>query len=103
MASYVQADRYLTVTTPLGGDVLLLRGLPGREALSQPFGFQLDLVATNGTEVPFERLLGQKVTAHMGLPDEQRRHFSGICSRVSEGHRDATFTYYRLEVVPQFW
>jgi type VI secretion system secreted protein VgrG len=103
MATYVQADRYLTVTTPLDDDVLLLRGLTGREAISRPFAFQLDLVATNGTEVPFERLLGQKVTAHMGLSHDLRRHFSGICNRISQGHRDATFTYYRMDLVPQFW
>jgi type VI secretion system secreted protein VgrG len=103
MAKYLQADRYLSVTTPLNQDDMLLRGIKGREAISHPFTFQLDLVATHETEVPFDRLLGQKVTAHLGLPDDETRHFSGICNRVSEGHRDATFTYYRLDIVPQFW
>jgi len=99
----VQADRDLTVTTPLGSDVLLLRGLIGRESISKPFVFRLDLIATNATEVPFDRLLGQKVTAHMGLPQDEKRHFSGICNRVAQGHRDATFTYYGLDIVPHFW
>jgi type VI secretion system secreted protein VgrG len=31
------------------------------------------------------------------------RHFSGICSRVSQGGRDARFTAYELEVVPSLW
>jgi type VI secretion system secreted protein VgrG len=105
MAIYVQADRYLTVTTPLGPDRLLLRGFKGREAISEPFSFWLELMAVNDTEIPFDQLLGQNVTAHLGLPDDLQRHFSGICSRVSEGHRhrDARFTYYRMEIVPQFW
>ena len=85
MATYLQADRYLSVSTPLSPDALLLRGLKGREGLSQPFVFHLDLVAENETEIPFERLLGQKVTAHLGLPDESQRHFSGICNRISQG------------------
>jgi type VI secretion system secreted protein VgrG len=103
MANYVQADRDLTVSTPLGDDVLLLRGFTGRESISRPFHFKLDLAAINDTVVPFENLLGQRVTAHLGLADDEKRHFSGTCNRVSEGHRDATFTYYQIEIVPQFW
>src|SRR5690606_17717546 len=45
MAGYVQADRPLTITTPLGPDRLFLVGLRGSEALSQLFHFQFDLIA----------------------------------------------------------
>src|SRR3954452_14872632 len=98
MASYLQADRFLTVTTPIGADTLLLRKLSGREALSTPFRFHLQLAAVNGTEVPFDQLLGARVTAHVGLTEGQDRHFSGICSRLTEAGQDATFTSYRMEV-----
>jgi type VI secretion system secreted protein VgrG len=100
---YLQADRFLTLTTPLEPDTLLLRSLEGREALSGPFRFELGLIAANGTVVDFSRLLGQKVTAHLGLSARSDRHFSGVCSRFIEGARDARFTYYRMEVVPEFW
>jgi len=103
MPSYSQVGRFLTVTTPLGDDVLFLRRFSGRESLSRPFRFDLELVAVNGTDVPFEGLLGQRITAHLGLSSGQDRHFNGVCSRVSETGRDATFTYYRLEVVPELW
>jgi type VI secretion system secreted protein VgrG len=103
MPSYLQADRLLTVTTPLGPDDLLLVGLVGTEAISQLFQFQLDLIAVQDTKVPFEQLLGKKVTAHVRAPGGDLRHFSGICNRAVQGGRDATFTYYRLEVVPEFW
>src|SRR5262249_30266021 len=82
---------------------LLLRGFTGHEALSQLFSWRLYLMATHETVVPFERLLGQKVTTHLGLPDGRERDFSGLCSRITEGHRDATFTDYHMEVVPQLW
>src|SRR4051812_28228381 len=103
MPVYLQADRPMTVTTPLGVNDLLLNGFVGNEALSELFEFHLDLLAENTTPVPFERLLGQRITIHLALEDGRRRHFSGICKRVAQGTRDNTFTGYRMEVVPQFW
>jgi type VI secretion system secreted protein VgrG len=104
MATYKQSDRWLTVTTPLGPDDLLLVGFTAHEAISQLFAFQLDLIAENATDVPFDRLLGRKMTVNVTLPDAPRkRYFSGICSRISQAARDNTFTSYRAEVVPELW
>ena len=103
MSTYIQADRPMTVTTPLGEDALLLTGFVGREAVSQLFSFQLDLLAENKTVVAFEKLLGQKIALKLSLPGDQRRYFSGICNRVSQGERDSTFTAYQMMIVPQFW
>src|SRR5262245_5582916 len=103
MANYTQETRPMAVTTPLGKDVLLLAGFTGREAISQLFEFQLDLVAENTTDIAFDKILGQKVAIGLKLPGDKERHFSGICSRFSQGHRDEFFTHYRMEVVPQFW
>src|SRR5262249_27038998 len=102
-ATYTQADRPLTVTTPLGRDDLLLVGFAGQEAISQLFSFQLDLLAENTREIPFENLLGQKVTVNLLLPGPggKRRYFSGICNRVSQGMQDRFFTSYRVEIVPR--
>lgn len=103
MATYIQAERPLRVATPLDQDALLLTGFAGREAISQPFEFQLSLVAEIGTPVAFEKLLGQKVTFSIELAGGLTRHFAGICKSVGEGPRDHTFASYRMEVVPQFW
>jgi type VI secretion system secreted protein VgrG len=105
MATYKQADRWMTVTTPLGPDDLLLVGFAGNEAISQLFSFQLDLVAENQTPIPFEQLLGQKMTVNLTLPESPstKRHFSGICSRITQSAQDNTFTSYRAEVVPELW
>ena len=103
MPSYQQADRLLTMTTPLGPDELLLVGLVGTEAISQLFQFQLAAIATHETQIPFDQLLGKKVTAHINAPGGDHRHISGICSRAAQGGRDATFTYYQLEIVPELW
>lgn len=103
MATYLQADRFLKVTTPLGPDALLLLGLDGREAISELFGFQLQVAAEIGTTVAFDKLLGQEITAEMALLEGKTRYFSGLCSRIAEGGRDQTFAYYTLEIVPEAW
>ena len=60
MPQYSQANRLLQVTTPLGADVLLLDGFNGREAISQLFKFDLDLLAEQ--PVPLDAILGQTLT-----------------------------------------
>ncbi|HXQ74630.1 MAG TPA: hypothetical protein VN844_29260, partial [Pyrinomonadaceae bacterium] len=61
MPGYTQANRPLAVATPLGDDVLLLVGFTGQESISQLFTFHLELLAENGTEVAFDKLLGERV------------------------------------------
>jgi type VI secretion system secreted protein VgrG len=97
------ATRSLTVSTPLGQDVLLLDGFSGTEAISELFSFELDMFASNDTAVPFDQLLGQPITVGLALKGQQVRYFSGICSRFSEGARTDRKTLYRAEVVPQLW
>src|SRR5262245_3945333 len=103
MAEYTQHNRLISVITPLGKDKLLLVGFSGQEAISQLFHFQLDLLAENGTEVAFDKLLGQRISIEIVLRSGTKRYLNGICNRVSQGERDTTFTAYRLEIVPQLW
>jgi type VI secretion system secreted protein VgrG len=103
MPAYTQAERPLSVTTPLGPDVLLLVGVNGREALSELFRFDLELLAENGVDIAFEKLLGQKVTARIRLTEQTNRYIAGVVSRVAQGSRDEVFTTYRIELVPQLW
>ncbi len=103
MYQAVQANRQITVVTPLGRDKLLLAGFTGREAISQLFKFELDLAAHNGTPVPFDKLLGQDISLEVALPEGKKRHWHGIVSRMGEGERDRDFTRYWVEMVPRFW
>src|SRR5947207_1818296 len=106
MAAIGQANRPLVVApkdTSLK-NALLPVGFSGEEAVSQLFHFRLDLLAENDTAIPFEKLLGQPVTVGLTLADgKTRRFFHGLCNRFSQGARDATFTAYRMDVVPQLW
>jgi type VI secretion system secreted protein VgrG len=105
MPDYKQANRPIRITTPLGPDAVLPVGFTGQEAISQLFSFQIDVLAENGKEVAFDKLLGKKLTVDLLLPGPAgtRRYFNGICNRVSQGMRSNIFTTYRLEIVPQFW
>ena len=72
---------------PAGPDDLLLVGFAGHEAISQLFAFELDLLAENQTTIPFDQLLGQKMTVNLTLPESRatKRHFSGICAGSPRG------------------
>jgi type VI secretion system secreted protein VgrG len=103
MPQHTQKGRPLSVQTPLGEDKLLLIGFTGQEGLSQLFRFHLETLAEAGTEVPFQDLLGKKVTLEVELPDQSKRFYNGIASRVVEGAQTGGFTEYSIEIVPQFW
>ena len=103
MPAYTQANRPLAVGTPLGEDALLLIGFSAEESISRLFSFHLDLIAENETKIPFEKLLGQSITVRLAQENQRHRYFNGLCNRIIKGHRDSTFTSYRMELVPEFW
>ncbi|HXA05587.1 MAG TPA: type VI secretion system tip protein TssI/VgrG [Bryobacteraceae bacterium] len=100
---FSQGDRVIKINTPLGEDVLLLQGFSGQEAISSLFQFDLDLIAENRQTVAFDKVLGQKVSIELILPDEGTRYFHGIISSFSQGGRGVRFTTYHAEMVPEFW
>jgi len=93
----------MTVTTPLGPDVLLLVGFSGHEGISQLFSFELDLAAQDQTKVVFDKLLGHKVTINLTVPGGQKRHFSGICTSLTQGMRGIDHTSFQMEISPHLW
>ncbi len=102
--SYTQANRLLSISTPLGEDVLLLQGLTGREGISRLFNFQLELLAYNNDAISFNDLVGQNVTITIQLPDGTPRYINGYVSRFAQGATDDRFfTHYTAEIVPWLW
>jgi type VI secretion system secreted protein VgrG len=88
-ATYSQAGRLMSLTTPLGADKLLLEKLTGVEAISEPFRFELDVLAPQSDPVAFDQLLGQAATVAIRLPDGSSRYLNGTVRRLSEGARVA--------------
>ena len=106
---YTQVGRPLSLTTPLGADVLLLETLSGVEALSELFRFELSVLTAAPASWTFDQLLGKSVTVSLLLPDGSSRYLNGIVNRIAQGGLAASalgtdkFVRYWLEVVPQLW
>lgn len=97
-----QKNRHLTLETPLGTDVLVLRRLDGYEKLSMPFRLELDAISTDPA-ITHKDILGQNVTVTMDLADDKKRYFNGFVSRFELHGYDGQFAHYRAVVVPWLW
>lgn len=100
--TYSQENRLISITTPLGEDVLLLQGFTGSEGISRLFHFHLDLLSENRS-IAFSEIVGKRVTIKVGLADGEQRYFNGFVSRFAQSGSDARFAYYQMEVVPWLW
>ncbi len=97
-----QANRLIAINTPLGPDVLLLRGFTGQEAMSRLFSFELDLLSTD-PEIKFKDIIGQTVTLRVVLGRDKERFFNGVISRFMQTGSDAGLANYRATMVPRLW
>ncbi len=98
---YSTEQRYLYLKNPVTG--LLLTGFTGHEAISELFWFDLDLRATNRTNIEFDKLLGQKAGFGIEAGDHEKRPFHGIVTRFTQFARDKEFTHYRMRIEPHLW
>jgi type VI secretion system secreted protein VgrG len=96
---YTQQNRLISITTPLGKDVLLLQSFTGHEGISRLFNFELDLLSEDPA-ISFEAIVGQKVTISIKLIDGNERYLNGFVSRFAQSGSDERFTHYQAEVVP---
>ena len=97
-----QQHRRIAISTPLGKDVLLLRGFSGSEAISQLFHFDLDLLSENDS-IKFQDVVGKSVTLRIYDAAGGERHWNGFVSRFSQGGQDRRLTAYRAQMVPWLW
>ena len=100
--TFVQADRFLHVQTPLGADTLLLESLNGYEELSRLYEFELEMLSLEPS-IPANQVVGQRITATItseGTP----RHFDGFVHRFSaRGTDERGFRRYHASIVPWLW
>jgi type VI secretion system secreted protein VgrG len=103
MATITQAERTLSLATPLGKDVLLLMAFSGTESLSRLFSYQLDLASADDA-IAAKDIVGKPVTWSISRFDQAPRYFSGIISRFVAGAVNRrNLRTYRAEVVPWPW
>lgn len=102
MPIYTQTGRLISLTTPLGKDMLLLTGLTGHEAISNLFNFHLTALSED-TNIAFNQIIGQSITLHITQSDEKQRHFNGIVSVFACTGKEGDMTRYEIDVVPKLW
>ncbi|HEY4219386.1 MAG TPA: type VI secretion system tip protein TssI/VgrG [Gemmatimonadaceae bacterium] len=98
---YVQTNTYLSLSTPLGADNLLLRAFRGEESLSTPFHFSLDM-HSEASDIDFSQLVGKSVTITV-TASGGTRYVNGLMTRFVQAGTSGRFTAYFGEVRPWFW
>ncbi len=92
----------MRVDGPLGKDALLLRRFTGREAMSVPFSFSLELLATK--PIAAEDLLEKPLTITVDLQkDGKERFIHGLVRTWTSLGREDEFFAYRADISPWLW
>ena len=99
---HTQEGRLISITTPLGDDVLLLSGFSGHEAISRLFSFHLDLLSEQPS-IDFTQIIGQSVTISIAQHDDTQRYINGMVSHFAQSGADTAFTHFQMQVVPWTW
>jgi type VI secretion system secreted protein VgrG len=103
MNRFIQAHRLLSVTTPLGKDVLLLDAFHGTEEISGLFHFTLECFSEKEDIKP-QDIVGKAVSWSVRPEAKESRKFHGVVQRFVAGPRLIHgLRAYRAEVVPWLW
>jgi type VI secretion system secreted protein VgrG len=101
-ATYEQGTLHLKVTTPLGGDKLLVRAFSGEERISGLFLFTLEMVSTDKA-LDFSAVVGKGLTVTHVLNDGTERRYHGVVARFMQEDSNERFTTYHAELRPWLW
>ncbi|MDR6456556.1 type VI secretion system Vgr family protein [Variovorax paradoxus] len=93
--------RRVTLQTPLGA-ALQFHRLVGRETLSQPYVFDVDLLGGSNAIDP-AALLGQPATVVMETERGAPRYLGGLVTRFGLSHEDNRQAFYRMRLRPWLW
>lgn len=103
-----QENRPISISTPLGPDVLLLESFRGSEGISSLFHFDLSLFSETH-DIDFQQIVGESVTITVDLSEDNQRFFNGIISVFSQARshadtgQDSRFSRYTATLVPRLW
>src|SRR3954452_17691574 len=104
MPNYELENRVLSLTSPLGDNILLPESLNGREGLSELFRFTIEVVAPVETSVSAKSLVGRRMTVGLQTTESGLfRYINGIVSRFESTGGDKELNAYSVELVPSLW
>jgi type VI secretion system secreted protein VgrG len=104
MSSAITRDHsLLSMTSPLGRDVLIPTRFTCEEALGEPYLAVVETVSERATVDPAS-LLHQPVCVALNPRDQEPRYLHGLVRRVTATGPQARHMHgYRLEIVPALW
>ncbi|MDH5547060.1 MAG: type VI secretion system tip protein VgrG [Gammaproteobacteria bacterium] len=95
-----QDGRFISISTPLGSDELLLMSMSGAEHLSRPFSFQLEMLSHNNDIDPND-IVGSSVDITVAENSATSRVFNGYINQFVAGERHSSgHRIYQAELVP---
>ncbi|WP_069942595.1 type VI secretion system Vgr family protein [Pseudomonas putida] len=98
-----QHQRLFTFDSPLPPEQeLQLLSFSGREAISELFGFQVQLISQDA-RIELKKLIGKKVTLGTALADGSTRYISAHVSDFVHTGADGGIANYSAELVPWIW
>jgi len=95
-------DRTTVFANPMGPGPLLFYSMSGREALGQPFVYEVDLLSTDAN-IDLSQLLGQPASVALELNDGTIRYFHGIVTHFAITGEHGRFVRYRAILRPWLW
>lgn len=97
-----QAAQYLAITTTAGDGVLQLSRIRGREAMSEPFAYELELYA-NGDGPSCESLIGTDAAVSIEAADGTIRYLQGVLTEfgIAGAWPDPGRTFFRARLEPK--
>jgi type VI secretion system secreted protein VgrG len=93
--------RPVSVTTPLGDDVLQFRSMSGREEVGRLFEYEVELLSKDPS-IDLGGLVGQAMTVSLEHAGGQR-HFHGVVSRLRLAGDAGNFALYKATLRPWLW
>jgi type VI secretion system secreted protein VgrG len=102
---YEQKERVLEVATPLGPEKLMLTGLTGMEAISEPFLFRLQLASDDGF-IDLKNLIRKPFMIKLKRQSGSSRIIHGLVNHICQlgmDSADEPVYYYQAEIVPWLW
>ncbi|MEN9864862.1 MAG: type secretion system tip protein VgrG [Pseudomonadota bacterium] len=100
--TFTQDNRQISITTPLGKDVLLFRSMYGVEQLSDLFEYNVELQSTV-KNIPFADIVGKNVTITVKFQEGGERFFNGIVTRFATSGGFGELTNYHATIRPWAW
>ena len=98
-----QAGRKVSVSSPLGEDVLMFERMDAVDPMSGLFEYQLELISEDH-DIDLDTLLGKKMSVCSLLTHEERkRYFDGHVTRFTYQESRGRYASYRATLRPWLW